>query len=501
MDRRAAMKVIGGGVAAAAMSGSRSVWSANARPERRPNVILVVVDDLRWDEYSAGGHPYLKTPHVDRLAREGASFSSAIHATPLCSPNRACLLTGQYTARHGVYNNADRSLLSHLMPTFPQAMRRAGYATAWVGKWHMGNDPTPRPGFDCWVSFPGQGKTVDPDLYENGKLQKTPGYVTDLLNDRALGFMRAQRAARKPYFLFLAHKAIHPDAIQRGDGSIDTKYGARYIAAERHRGRYAQETFPREQIAKSAQQGIKGSVMIERFLEREQSQASVREFGEMLEPGMSEQSIRDRAEMMLAIDEGVGAIFAELEESARLDNTVFIFTSDNGFFFGEHGLSIERRLPYEEAVRAPLLMRYPALARAGSTVGSLVSSVDFAPSILELGGAEIGRHIQGRSFVALLTNERAPSRRSSVLIENFSDDRPFPWLLDADYKAIRTERHKYVHWTREPDLDELYDLVDDPREGRNLIASGDAAQRRVHDVLAAQLRADLGRLVQESIVL
>jgi len=495
------MKMIGGGMAAAAMSGSRSAWSSNARAERRPDIVLVVVDDLRWDEYSAGGHPYLKTPHVDRLAREGTSFSSAIHATPLCSPNRACLLTGQYTARHGVYNNADRSLLSHVMPTFPQALQRAGYATGWVGKWHMGNDPTRRRGFDYWVSFPGQGKTVDPELYEDGKLQKTPGYVTDLLNERALSFIRGQRASQRPYFLFLAHKAVHPDAIQRGDGSVDTSYGARYVAAERHRGRYSQEIFPRAKIAKSAQQGIKGSVMIERFLERKQSEASVREFGEMLEPGMSEQSIRDRAEMMLAIDEGVGAIFAELEESGRLDNTVFVFTSDNGFFFGEHGLSIERRLPYEEAVRAPVLMRYPALASAGGKLSALVSSVDFAPSILELGGAQIGRHIQGRSFLHLLANERTTQRRASVLIENFSDDRPFPWLLDADYKAIRTERHKYVHWIRQPELDELYDLVDDPREERNLLASGGAALRRPPADLVMRLKTDLGRLVQESIAL
>src|SRR5262245_57974739 len=225
MNRRTALQTLG----AAAVAGIARSRFAVATPAQniRPTIILVVIDDLRWDEFGAGGHPYLTTPNIDRLAREGALFSRAFHATPLCSPNRACILTGQYVARHSVFNNADRSLLSHLLRTFPQELQRAGYTTGLVGKWHMGNDPTPRPGFDFWVSFAGQGKIIDPELFENGSLQKVPGYVTDLLTDRALQFMRAQRAAQRPYFLYLAHKAIHPDAIQRNDGSVDTSFGSR----------------------------------------------------------------------------------------------------------------------------------------------------------------------------------------------------------------------------------------------------------------------------------
>jgi arylsulfatase A-like enzyme len=495
MDRRSSIKLFGSAVAGAALAGIGRGARA-ARPDTRPNILLVVVDDLRWDEFGAGGHPYLKTPSIDRLAREGALFTQAFHATPLCSPNRACLLTGQYTARHCIYNNEDRSLLSHLLPTFPQELQRSGYTTGLVGKWHMGNDPTPRPGFDYWVSFPGQGKIIDPELYENGRLQRVPGYVTDLLTDRALGFIRRQRNSSRPYFLYLAHKAVHPDAIQRNDGSFDTAYGTHYIAAERHRGRYKNEIFPRSKIGKSAAQGALGSVMVRRFLQRKESEATVREFGDILDPGMSEQSIRDRAEMILSVDEGLGALLSEFEESGELDNTVIVFASDNGFFFGEHGLSVERRLPYEESIRSPLLVRFPPKVRAGMRVDDLVSSIDIAPSILQFGRANIGEQIQGASFLPLLTTGRGlATRRPHVLVENYSDDRPFPWVLDADYRAIRTDRHKLIHWIQHPEFDELYDLKQDPQENRNVI------KEHVNRALLERLRSDLGKLVQQSISL
>src|SRR5450631_1005630 len=495
MDRRSSLRLIGGTVAGATLGsiwrGARAAW-----PGTRPDIIVVVVDDLRWDEFGAGGHPYLKTPNIDRLAHEGASFTRAFHATPLCSPNRACILTGQYTARHCIYNNEDRSLLSHLLPTFPQELQRSGYATGLVGKWHMGNDPTPRPGFDYWVSFQGQGKILDPELYEDGRLQKVPGYVTDLLTNRALGFIRRQRNSQRPYFLYLAHKAVHPDAIQHNDGSFDVAYGTHYIAAERHRGRYGKEIFPRSQVAKTAEQGALGSVMVQRFLARKNAESTVREFGDILDPGMAEQSIRGRAEMILSVDEGLGAILSELEESGRLDATAIVLTSDNGFFFGEHGLSVERRLPYEESIRASLLVRYPPTVRAATTVDALVSSIDIAPTILQFGGAKIGDHIQGVSFLPLLSRgaSHAP-RRPSVLIENYSDDRPFPWVLDADYRAIRTYTHKLIHWVQHPEFDELYDLKEDPHEKRNVI------REHANSKIVEGLHADLGKLVLQSVSL
>ena len=360
----------------------------------------------------------------------------------------------------------------------------------------MGNDPSPRPGFNYWVSFPGQGKIIDPDLFEDGRLHKVPGYITDLLTARALQFLRGQRRSRRPFFLYFAHKAVHPDAIQRADGSLDIAYGNRYIAAARHQGRYRNEIFPRSQIAQSVEQAALGSAMVRRFLERKNEPATVQEFGSILDPGTSEQSIRDRAETMLSVDESLGELLTELEESGALENTVIIFTSDNGFFFGEHGLSIERRLPYEESIRAPLLIRYPQAAPAASIVDVLVSSIDIAPSILQFAGETAGIAMQGSSFLPFLGGGDADAaRRRSVLIENFSDDQPMPWVMDADYKAIRTDRHKLIHWIQHPELDELYDLEQDPREEQNLIHQPESSQ------LVGDLRSQLAKLVQDSISL
>ena len=181
-------------------------------PDDRPNIVVVLVDDLRFDEFGAAGHPFLETPAIDRLAAEGATFTRAYHATPLCSPNRASLLTGQYASRHGILDNTSRSHASHRLALFPQELQRAGYRTGHVGKWHMGNDPTPRPGYDYWVSFAGQGRTTDPEIYEDGRSHVVEGYITDIFTDRAVDFI--EDGGEQPFFVYIGHKAVHPEAVQ-----------------------------------------------------------------------------------------------------------------------------------------------------------------------------------------------------------------------------------------------------------------------------------------------
>jgi N-acetylglucosamine-6-sulfatase len=436
-------------------------------PEERPTIVVIVVHDMRLDEMGVAGHPYLETPNIDRLANDGAMFTSAFHAVPLCSPNRASILTGQYPSRHGIIDNVARNRMSHRLETFPRALQADGYETAFMGKWHMGNDPTPRPGWDEWVAIPGQGRTRNPELYEDGRIHTVEGYITDVFTDRAVEFIQEDRA--RPFFLYIGHKAIHPDAVQLDDGSVDLTVPRGYMPAPRHLGRYENEVFTRRGNTVSSPDELVGKPALRRALEMKYSDEIMASWGEQeLDPGTREETIRRRAEMLLAVDDGVGRIVEALRSEGILDQTAIVFTSDNGFFYGEHGLSLERRLPYEESIRTPLIVRYPVAAEAGSRIDRLVSSVDLAPTVLELAGAPIGDHVQGRSFVPLLVGNDADWRQS-LLVEFYTYENPFPWLVDMDYKAIRTERYKYIHWMQHPDEGELYDLVADPFETRNVI--------------------------------
>ncbi len=471
--------------------GRPQTWPSADEPSGRPDILVVVVDDLRWDEFGAAGHPYVETPHIDGLAAEGALFTRAFHAVPLCSPNRASLLTGQYPSRHGVIDNVSRDLLSHSLETFPRVLQGEGYRTAFLGKWHMGNDPTPRPGFDYWVGLPGQGRSVDPWLFEDGALRQARGYTTDLLTERALDFIGAQPEDR-PWMVYLAHKAVHPDIQQRDDGSVDPDSNSGYVPAARHLGRYDREVFRRRPNVVASHEDLEDKPALRRALAYRASPDITEQFGGILDPGTSEETIRRRAEMLLAVDEGLGRILSALEERGTLDNTLIVFTSDNGFFFGEHGLSLERRMPYEESIRTPLLIRYPPLVRPGSRPEVIAVSVDLAPTVLEIAGVPVPPGIQGRSLVPALEGPVPDHWRTSMLVEFYTYESPMPWLMDMDYRAVRTERYKYIHWTHHPDLNELYDLRDDPYEMRNRI--GDPGMASVR----SDLEAELARLTLEA---
>ena len=180
-----------------------------AEVPKQPNIVFVLVDDLRWDDLGCTGNPFVKSPNIDRVAREGAIFRNAFSMTPLCSPSRASILTGLCAHSHGIIDNTERGEQSHKLQTFPMVLQKAGYETAFVGKWHMGNDNTPRPGFDRWYCLAGQGSTFDAAVNDDGKAIQTHGYVTDVLNEKGLEFVRRPRT--KPFLLYLSHKAMHPE--------------------------------------------------------------------------------------------------------------------------------------------------------------------------------------------------------------------------------------------------------------------------------------------------
>ena len=462
------------------------VWAE----ESHPNFVIIVVDDLRFDEFGAAGHPYLQTPHIDRLAMEGALFTQAYHATPLCSPNRASILTGQYASRHGILDNTSRSHASHQLDLFPKTLQGAGYKTAHVGKWHMGNDPTPRPGYDYWVSFAGQGRTYDPHLYENGETQQIKGYITDIFTDRALEFIR--QSGEKPFCLYIGHKALHPEAVQLDDGTVDLSVPGEFMPAKRHQDRYEGKEIKRRPNYGFSDHEADSKPVLKRALEIRRVYEGDDNWAREIDPGVSENTIRRRTEMMLAVDESVGRILDVLEKESLLDKTMIIFTSDNGYFYGEHGLTIERRLPYEECVRAPLLIRYPELIRPGRKITALTSSIDLAPTILDAAGIDIPNHVQGKSLLPLLREDQA-AVNDAILIEFYSHENPFPWTARLDYRVVRKGKYKYIRWICFEHEAELYNLEQDPYELDNLMGNPAVAQT------VGELEDELRRLVLYSL--
>ena len=446
----------------------------------KPNFLVVLIDDLRYDEFGAGGHPYMRTPNIDRLAHEGALFERAFHTTPICSPNRASIVTGQYASRHGIIDNVARDAASYRLPNYHLELQRLGYETAHLGKWHMGNDGKPRPGYDYWVAYDGHGRLYDPTLNEHGTYVKHTGYITDIMNDMAVEFVG--RRHTKPWSLWFAHKAVHPDAAQAADGTVKMEG---YRPAHRHQDLYRGAVFPRRPNMQAPEEFLKQKPAWAEAVELRKT-AQSRAILDALGSGTQEE-IRLRACMMAAVDEGVGWLLEALVRSGQLDDTIILFRGDNGFFFGEHGIGPDRRFPYEEGIRSPLIVRYPKKVEAGSRYAELVILQDLAPTLIELAGGRPGAHIQGRSLLPLVVR-RTHGWRKSILIEYWAEN-AYPWLVGMTYRAVRTDRYKYIKWVnraRDGELDEMYDLEKDPYEITNVIRK--AAYRTTRDKLRRELR-------------
>lgn len=424
-----------------------------------PNIVVILVDDLRWDEIGCAGHPFVRTPNIDRIAREGANFRNAFCTTPLCSPARASLLTGLYTHHHGILDNTNRSQASHELKTFPRVLQQSGYETGYVGKWHMGNDDSARPGFDYWVSMKGQGTSFDPILNVNGIRSKHSGHTTDVLNKKAVEFVRQQRD--EPFCLYIAHKALHPELIQYDDGSISDPGAAQFLPAKRHENLYENDAIPRrlnvtDTLAgkPALQREVNGLPTLNRTT------------------GTSDQTVRDRLRMLAAVDDGVGQIFSALEETQQLNNTVLVLLSDHGYWYGEHGLSVERRLAYEEGLRIPLLVRYPSKIEPGTVIDEFALNVDLAPTLLDFAAVATQPQMDGASLVPLLEGQHPQNWRTSFLVE-YNTDTVFPRVHKMGYQAIRTKLWKYIRYNELNGMDELYDMKNDPFEMENAIGQSE----------------------------
>ncbi|MDG2091603.1 MAG: sulfatase-like hydrolase/transferase [Gammaproteobacteria bacterium] len=449
----------------------------------RPNIIVVLVDDMRWDEIGVADHPYVQTPNIDRIAQEGVQFINAFTVNPLCSPSRAALLTGQHAHYHGITDNLARNELSHELETFPQRLHESGYDTAFIGKWHMGNDDTARPGFNRWVGLRGQGEALDPMLNFDGERRQITGYVTDILHEEAIEFISEDRDT--PFMLYLSHKGLHPNIFQADDGTAlgldgSGDAGSGFIAADRHVGMYSDAEPPRR-----PNYGVvptdKPALM--RAIENVSALS--------LETVTSDKIIRERQEMLMAIDEGLGDMLTKLEELDQLDNTLVVVLSDHGYWYGEHALGAERRMSYEEGIRIPMVMRYPRKIAAGTRIEQMALTLDLAPTMIEFAGLELEKVRHGRSLVPLTSGEEVDDWRDSFMVEYYTDT-VFERMYQMGYKTVRTDRHKYIRYEDLEGVDELYDLEQDPYELRNII------NEEGSDVIVEEMNTELDRLISIS---
>ncbi|MEZ5275634.1 MAG: sulfatase [Opitutaceae bacterium] len=423
------------------------------------NVVFILSDDHRFDAMSFMGHPLAETPNLDRLAAEGVHLRNALVTTSLCSPSRASILTGLYTFRHRVIDNNRRVPDGTLF--FPQYLQKAGYATAFIGKWHMGGESDePRPGFDHWVSFRGQGNYLPPSpdhtLNVDGERVPQKGYITDELTDYAVDWLQERNGSEQPFFLYLSHKAVH----------------AGFVPAERHAGQFADRAWSRPATERLT---AESSRLQPRWLRDQRNSWHGVDF-----PYHSELDIeayaRAYGETLCAVDDSVGRVMAQLESMGVADQTLVIYMGDNGFMFGEHGL-IDKRVAYETSIRVPMLMRCPEIIRAGTVVEEVVANIDVAPTVMEAMALEPPPHFDGSSLLPLVRSERINWRDSFLYVYYW--ERNFP--QSPTVFALREERFKYISYYGLWDVDELFDLLEDPDEAHNLIADPDH-QDRVADM-------------------
>jgi arylsulfatase A-like enzyme len=434
----------------------------------RPNILFIMTDDHAAHAMSCYGSRINTTPHLDRVARAGMRFTNCFVTNSICTPSRATILTGKYSHKNGVsvFNRFDGSQM-----TFPKLLQQAGYQTAVIGKWHLFSDPT---GFDYWNILPGQGLYHDPVMIEMGERKKHQGYATDVITDLSLDWIRG-RDRNKPFCLLLHHKAPHRE------WSPD----ARHADLFENEDRPVPETFFDDYTGRSPA-AAEATMRIGRDMTKTDLKRTP-------PPGLSERDralwnyqryIKDYLRCVASVDDNVGRVLEFLDREGLAKNTVVIYTSDQGFFLGEHGW-YDKRFMYEESLRMPLLVRWPASIKPGAVNEKMVLNIDFAPTLLELAGVKPPAEMQGRSFKPLLEGQPAPDDwRTSMYYRYYHY--PAHHRVQPHY-GVRTERHKLIYFPLTK-FWELFDLEKDPGEMRNVYADEQYAD------IVRRLKEELTRL-------
>lgn len=435
--------------------------SPAAQQTSRPrNIVFVLIDDLRFDGMGFL-QPGLKTPNIDRLARNGTYFPNAVVTSSLCSPSRASILTGESVRNHGVVDNNNSSEAG--LTYFPSYLQKKGYQTALIGKWHMGmSSDAPRPGFNKWVSFLGQGSYLPGKgtiLNVDGKHVPQTGYITDELTDYAVHWLDAGRDKSKPFFLYLSHKGVHSDT-----GSA--------IPPERYAHQYDGVNFKLPASMGDTPENYRGKPM---WVHNQRNSWHGVDFPYNTRTSMQD-FLRHYYATLSGVDDSVGRIVDYLRKNHLEKDTMIVFTSDNGFLAGEHGL-IDKRNAYEPSVRVPLIVSAPGLVPAGKTNTARIRNIDFAPTFLDVAGVPAAPQFEGKSALPVMSGEmKLADWKPGDFIYEYYWEWNFP--MTPTTFAIERDRLKYIQYHGVYDLEELYDLDKDPDEMANLIDDSTYGERR-----------------------
>jgi len=453
LSRREVLELLCGMTVAGMMDISLPMRAFSAQADK-PNIIFILSDDHRWDHMSCMGHPFIETPNLDRIGREGALCENAFVTSSLCSPSRASFLTGQYAHTHGVKNNITPWRDENV--TFLELLKKGGYDTAFIGKWHMPGKGLPDlRGVDRFISFTiqrGQGRYFNCPLIVDGvHTRSRKEYITEELTDYALDFIKQRRD--NPFCLYLSLKAVHH----------------RWLPPRDLKGTYGKITDLHLPPEADNWIGLVDNHII---------------YGTF---GGLKQMYRGYCETILAIDREVGRILDYLDAAGIADNTVIVYAGDNGIYWGEHRL-VDKRFAYEEVIRVPFIVRYPGgIKNPGRRLNEMVLNIDLAPTLLELAGLGVPQAIQGMSLAPLLASGDVPWR-TSWMYEYFVD---FPYTVPEIY-AVRTKNYKYIEYKSGCYQPELYNIISDPKEKNNLYETG------LKNTVLPALRQDLLNLKRKT---
>jgi arylsulfatase A-like enzyme len=483
------------------------VRAASSAEADRPNILFIISDDHAYQAISAYDSSRTKTPNIDRIALEGMRFDKCYVTNSLCGPSRACILTGKYSHKNGFYDN-QHSRFDGSQVTFPKLLRSAGYQTAIVGKWHLVSDPT---GFDYWDILPGQGQYYRPDFLSADGHRSVPGYVTEVITDLAIDWLEHRRDSKRPFLLMVQHKAPHrpwepaPQKLTDREqekvaepSTLFDNYSHRGTAAHRADMRISQMN-PQSDLKLWESTSKARKSLFNRMTEEEkaaweksvdprlQAFLKVNPKGDDRTRWFYQLYMKDYLRCIESVDESVGKLLKYLDEKGLAKNTIVVYTSDQGFYMGEHGW-FDKRFMYEESLRTPLLVRWPGVVKPGTVEKQIVSNVDVAPTFLQAAGVSVPKEMQGQSMVPVLKGKEPRDWRKSFYYHFYEDK-------DADHHVAKHEgvtngRAKLIHFYTLNEW-ELYDLQKDPHELMSVYGKAEYAAAQ------SEMKAELARLRKE----